>query len=76
MSDTESPLFIHSPLKSLDGESGQIRLLHLLPAIHHTDDVCCELYHVSLRDKPVYEALSYAWGDASVTAPICIGDGK
>lgn len=45
--------------------SGEIRLLDILPY----DDgdaqapVCCELRVADLRDEPVYEVLSYRWGD-------------
>lgn len=28
---------------------------------------CCTLHTVSLNDKPHYEALSYVWGDPSLT---------
>ncbi|XMA16429.1 hypothetical protein WAI453_009220 [Rhynchosporium graminicola] len=34
--------------------------------------VACTLSHASLVDRPVYDALSYTWGDASLTTPILI----
>jgi hypothetical protein len=34
--------------------------------------VSCTISHVSLDDKPVYTALSYNWGDASLTSPIIV----
>ena len=42
-----------------------IRVLDLLPANSSLDDVECELRVVRLVDEPVYEALSYTWGDES-----------
>jgi hypothetical protein len=42
-----------------------IRVLHLLPAKSRMDDIECELQVVRLVDNPVYEALSYTWGDES-----------
>lgn len=43
-----------------------IRLVKLYSARCKTDTVSCDLIHVSLEDCPPFEALSYAWGDASV----------
>ncbi|KAL3419459.1 heterokaryon incompatibility protein [Phlyctema vagabunda] len=34
--------------------------------------VACTISHVSLDDTPSYTALSYSWGDASLTTPILI----
>jgi hypothetical protein len=42
-----------------------IRVLHLLPANSRLDDIECVLHVVRLVDNPVYEALSYTWGDES-----------
>ena len=42
-----------------------IRLLHLLPAKSSLEDIECELRVVRLVDGPIYEALSYTWGDES-----------
>ena len=42
-----------------------IRILHMRPGNSLLDDVECELQVVTLRDGPVYEALSYTWGDES-----------
>ncbi|KAM0080391.1 hypothetical protein ACKRZS_007486 [Fusarium odoratissimum] len=43
----------------------QIRLLHLLPAPENNDSIECRLEVVALEEDPVYEALSYCWGDSS-----------
>jgi hypothetical protein len=50
----------------------QIRIVKLLPALDFDDPIKCSLEHVSLGDPPPYEALSYAWGDASVTRTISL----
>ncbi|KAG9503330.1 hypothetical protein J7337_006175 [Fusarium musae] len=41
----------------------QIRLLHLLPAKESTNPIACRLEVVAFEENPVYEALSYCWGD-------------
>ena len=53
--------FKYDPL-DIKSESRQIRLLKLLPAKIFTDDIRCTIFHTSLEDDPVYEALSYVWG--------------
>jgi hypothetical protein len=60
-------------LKSLDGSRSEIRLLRILPAASDDSILQCELSTVSLRDeRPEYAALSYVWGDPSVTENIYI----
>ena len=51
-----------------------IRVLLLRPAKSLLDDVECELRVVRLRDGPVYEALSYTWGDESHRRYISVND--
>ncbi|KAH7204647.1 heterokaryon incompatibility protein-domain-containing protein [Fusarium oxysporum] len=43
----------------------QIRLLHLLPAPENNDSIESRLEVVALEENPMYEALSYCWGDSS-----------
>ncbi len=38
-----------------------IRVIHLIPG-HSSDDLACEVQHVSLDANPLYECLSYRWG--------------
>ncbi|KAF4447078.1 hypothetical protein F53441_9377 [Fusarium austroafricanum] len=45
--------------------STQIRLLHLFPATDTNDPIESRLEVVDLEEKPVYEALSYCWGDST-----------
>ncbi|KAF2493461.1 HET-domain-containing protein [Lophium mytilinum] len=53
----------------LDPHGRQIRLVHLLPGTKD-DPIKCILQLVSLDDKPVYQTLSYVWGDKDITANI------
>lgn len=47
-----------------------IRLMTLQPG-RNGDSLHCSLSEVPLRKAPKYEALSYVWGDATITEPIC-----
>ena len=48
----------------LNNTSRTIRLLLLSPALHQDDRrLQCDLKPVCLDDRPVYNALSYAWGE-------------
>ncbi len=59
--------YVYQPL---DDATQSIRLIRLQPASSFGSDVHCDIYHVTLDTQPIYEALSYAWGDAKVTSPI------
>lgn len=56
----------YAPLSS---ETKQIRTLTLRAGEAH-DPVRCSLHLASLEEQPIYEALSYTWGDATYTVPI------
>jgi hypothetical protein len=56
--------------QDLDTERREIRILELLPSANNT--VSCRLSHVSLDDEPVFTALSYVWGDPTITEPITV----
>ncbi|KAK4246557.1 heterokaryon incompatibility protein-domain-containing protein [Corynascus novoguineensis] len=58
----------HRPLRR-----DEIRLLRLLPG-RFDDPIKCYLEHESLASAPCYDALSYAWGDATQTLPIMLDD--
>ncbi|KAE8445950.1 hypothetical protein EG329_012729 [Mollisiaceae sp. DMI_Dod_QoI] len=51
----------------LDTSQNLIRLLHLGPASSDDETIRCRFTVVSLNEKPEYEALSYAWGNAKDT---------
>jgi hypothetical protein len=50
------------------------RVLELLPGVEG-DPISCLLRSVHWADLPVYEAISYAWGDPMARAPVIV-DGK
>jgi hypothetical protein len=56
--------------QDLDTERREIRLLELLPSAN--DTVSCRLSQVSLNDEPVFTALSYVWGDPTITESITV----
>ncbi|KAF8857508.1 hypothetical protein BDZ45DRAFT_744321 [Acephala macrosclerotiorum] len=58
---------------SLTGDSS-IRLVALEPGADD-EPVRCSVVYASLDDEPNYEALSYVWGDPTITTPIFL-DGK
>ncbi|KAI4163994.1 MAG: hypothetical protein LQ342_002491 [Letrouitia transgressa] len=47
----------------LNNKRREIRLLHVSPRQKNRELIQCHLSAASLDDRPVYEALSYAWGD-------------
>ncbi|KAK8110315.1 HET-domain-containing protein [Apiospora kogelbergensis] len=54
------PLYL---IHKLDYSKSQIRLLSILPG-QKDEVVNCRCYIVDLDDRPVFNALSYVWGDA------------
>jgi hypothetical protein len=60
--------FQYRPIEETDA-NGAVRLIHLHPG-QNTDDIRCALTHVSLSDSPIYDTVSYAWGDATYSVPI------
>ncbi|KAI1360150.1 heterokaryon incompatibility protein-domain-containing protein [Xylaria arbuscula] len=63
-----------SPHRPLDKEGREIRIVRLLPNVFGAP-VECELEHIVLEPGADYEAVSYCWGDASITQPILL-DGE
>ncbi|KAK0642159.1 heterokaryon incompatibility protein-domain-containing protein [Cercophora newfieldiana] len=58
-------------LPRLDLGADQIRILTLRRGSWN-DAISCDLEIARLQSNPQYEALSYAWGDATVRAPIIL----
>jgi len=58
--------------KRIDSSRHEIRLVILAPASESSAAIHCGLQHVILpsEDRPRYEALSYVWGNPSVTKEI------
>lgn len=49
----------------------EIRLITLRSG-RWSDKINCQLFHVQLANKPIYKALSYAWGSPRATRPILV----
>jgi hypothetical protein len=56
--------------EQLDKTKQQIRLLFLHPSERHSVQVQCTIAVVPLEKAPLYNALSYCWGDASIQVAI------
>jgi hypothetical protein len=50
------------PYEPLGKEEQCIRLIHVL-SVHETEGIACTMRTVSLNDRPVYQCLSYTWGN-------------
>lgn len=61
--------FVHGELDS----KTQIRLLQILPR-GNSDTLRCKMLHAELEDLPIYEAISYTWGDPKQCKTILIDD--
>lgn len=68
---TPTPSPIYTPL---DSDSGQFRLVRLLPPRPYDDVIRCELSPACLEDRPRYEVLSYVWGEQEASRPILLND--
>ncbi|KAI1419765.1 heterokaryon incompatibility protein-domain-containing protein [Xylaria sp. FL1777] len=63
-----------SPHRPLNRNGTEIRIIKLLPSKFNAP-IECELEHIVLEPGADYEAVSYCWGNASITKPILL-DGK
>ncbi|KAL8393648.1 hypothetical protein RB595_003401 [Gaeumannomyces hyphopodioides] len=64
----------HSIYQSLNPSRQEIRLIEITPfdPADKLSVIDCKLHVVSLFDKPEFIALSYAWGDPTVTTEIIV----
>lgn len=69
MPDAAMEEYQYAPLQS----GGQIRLMHLEPALKFDDDIHCSLHPAAIGTAK-YEALSYVWGDGAKKGRILLGD--
>jgi hypothetical protein len=70
---TISQIMDQSPIhSSLDSNHDQLRLL-ILHSGNQDDPIHCSLKTCLISETEPYEALSYVWGDATITTPIYIG---
>jgi hypothetical protein len=58
--------------RSVDSSSRGFRLAILQPSAHFPASITCNLAEVTLDDHPIYEALSYVWGDHNIQATLQI----
>lgn len=71
---TLRPLLSNSPYiyKALDSDPGNIRVLLLHPAEDLEADIEVSLRHIQLRDRRLFEAVSYVWGDPNDTVTVLL----
>jgi hypothetical protein len=66
--------------RPLDRDKKEIRVLRLGSVVPETGEseaqIVGSIEHVSLLDKPVYNALSYVWGEAVFSPAIYVKDGQ
>ena len=65
--------------QQLDSTRHEIRLLTLHPTTDESDRIRCSLSHAELNPEneataPVYEALSYVWGEPIFSEPVLLND--
>ncbi|KAK8040931.1 hypothetical protein PG994_013938 [Apiospora phragmitis] len=60
-----------SPHRPLGDSPTEIRIVSLLPG-EYGDPIECVLEHIDTDTTKDYEALSYCWGEASITKPILL----
>lgn len=58
--------------EALSKDRQEIRLVTILPAAEPSALIECTLGSVCLQENPTYTALSYAWGDPTVTASVAV----
>jgi hypothetical protein len=63
------PSSVYSPL---DPTRLEIRVIEILSTHPSDAQVRCRLHTISLLDKPIYVALSYVWGDPTITEAIIV----
>ncbi|KAH0545136.1 hypothetical protein FGG08_000748 [Glutinoglossum americanum] len=56
----------------LDMTRSEIRLLEILSSTDKESTIKCRLYKMSLLEYPEYAALSYVWGDPTITEDIIV----
>ncbi|KAK3385886.1 heterokaryon incompatibility protein-domain-containing protein [Podospora didyma] len=65
----EQPPIIY---ESIQRDQQQIRLMKIHPSDDQTSPIECTLYTVALNDDLKFTALSYVWGDPSITTGITV----
>ncbi|KAI8243905.1 hypothetical protein K4K57_012750 [Colletotrichum sp. SAR 10_99] len=60
-----------SPYEALDAEDKQIRLIRVDSGLE-TAQITVTLEIASIKDEPLFAALSYVWGDPTITEEISV----
>lgn len=60
--------YLHRPLDKITAD---IRIARLMPG-KKDDPIACKIEHMDLSTDTNFEAVSYCWGDASITKPITL----
>ena len=68
---TMEPVAQTSIYKALNTLTNEIRLLSFMPTIE-PNGIGLQLDVVNINKAPPYRALSYVWGDPTITEPICL----
>ncbi|EON67477.1 hypothetical protein W97_06731 [Coniosporium apollinis CBS 100218] len=68
----EAPLKDHSIYLPLPADGVSVRLVTIHPSPVTRKSVKCTVRFANLEKKPEYEALSYCWGDPTITEEICV----
>lgn len=55
-------------------ENREIRIVTILPSLDSCASIRCTTGKISLNNSPGYHALSYTWGDPTVSVPIFVDD--
>src|SRR3954449_8046038 len=71
MAEYPEKLYRHEALPT----ETSFRVLELLPGVEK-DPISCLLHIVHWDDSPVYESISYAWGDPKARAPVIVDEEK
>jgi hypothetical protein len=62
------------PYRPIRSELGEIRLVHILPAVDFNAPLECRLEYTDIEKAKPYNALSYAWGKPKFTQKILLDD--
>lgn len=63
-----------STYSPLSHDNREIRVVIIEPSLERSMPIRCTTRKISLNNSPTYHALSYAWGDPTVTASILLND--
>ena len=64
------------PYLPLDEHIDCTRFVKIEPATHQSEPLVCKLMHIAFGDRPVFQALSYVWGDETITEEILLDGTK